>query len=305
MKTNGKNKTKQCRDHITNLMRRRSVIALCAGLLTLILSFYGMIAGISNTVTVLGRNAFVSFIYFTMLSNMLAALSAAFTIPFAVEGIRKKRFILPGWIAVMHYCATVSITIMLLFVICFISWKSPHDAFGDFNLVLHIFCPITILTSFFQVENGYMYTAKDQLLGTAPFIIYMIVYYIETFLIGAGSGGWQDIYHIKEYPPYWINAILLLLFGFGISFMIRMLSNRLTSMRKNKMFSFWKDDTDPVELRIEAYGLGIMTGSGGDKNSIRIPYDIMEYLAQKYRLDTDDLIKPFVMGVLIGLRERK
>ena len=129
-------------DYVTNLMKRRSIIALCAGLLTIMLGFYGIIAGVNKMNVVLGKNGFLSFIYFTMISNTLAMLSAAFTIPFAVDGIRKKRFTLPRWIALMHYSAAISVTVMLLCVICFISWVSPDDAFGGANIITHIFCPV-------------------------------------------------------------------------------------------------------------------------------------------------------------------
>lgn len=304
--TTGKNDTiKQCREYTTNLFKRRSIIALCAGLLTIMLSFYGIIAGVNKTVAVMGKNAFTSFYFFTMISNTLAALSATFTVPYAVEGIRKKRFTLPGWISVMHYSATVSVTIVMLFTVFVMSWISPEDAFGDFNIVLHVFCPILILVSFFQTENEHIYSVKDQLLGVAPFFIYAIVYYIEAILIGEGNGGWQDIYGVKGFPRYRLSSALLLLSAVGISYLIRMLSNRLTNIRNKKMFSFWREDADPIEVRIEAYGLGVMIGLHGEKNNIQVPYDILEYLAEKYQLNVDNLTKPFMTGVLNGIKERK
>lgn len=296
---------RKCRDHMTNLMKRRSVIALCAGLLTVILSFYGIIAGVNKTNTVLKKNGFLSFTYFTMISNTLAMLSAAFTIPFAVEGIRKKRFTLPRWIALMHYSAAICVTIMFFCVICFISWVSPDDAFGGSNIVTHIFCPVLILISFFQTEHEYIYTIKNQSLGMIPLCLYIIAYFIEVILIGEANGGWPDIYHIKEFLPVWLAILALFLFGLGISFMIRMISNRLTNIRRTKMFAIWKEDADPLEVRIEAYSLGVMVGSKGEKNNIQIPYDILEYLAEKHRLNVDDLTKPFMKGIIIGLDERK
>ncbi len=296
---------KQCRDYMTRLLMRRSIIALCAGLLTIILSFYGIIAGIDKTVGVIGKNAFVSFIYFTMISNTIAALSATFTIPFAIEGIRKKRFTLPGWIAIMHYCSAVSLTIVMILVVGIMSWVSPEDAFGDFNIILHIFCPILILISFFQTESGHIYTLKEQLIGTAPFVIYMTVYLVEVIVIGEVNGGWRDIYYVKEFPYYGLSAVVLLVSVFGVGYAIRIIANRLTRVRTNKMFSFWTDGVDPLELGIEAYGLGVMTGKNSDKSNVRISYDILEYLAEKYRLDIDTLAKPFMKGLANGFNEKE
>ena len=291
-------------DYVTKLMKRRSIVALCAGVQTVILAFYGIIAGVNKMNVVLGKNGFFSFIYFTMISNTLAMLSAAFTIPFAVEGIRKKRFTLPKWIALMHYSATISVTVMLLCVLSFISWVSPDDAFGGANIVTHIFCPVLILISFFQIENEYIYTLKNQSLGMIPLCLYIIAYFIEVMLIGEANGGWPDIYHIKDFLPYYFAIPILFLFGLGISFAIRILSNRLTDIRRRKMFSLLKEDADSEEVFREAHNLGVMIGLKGEKNNIHIPYDVLEYFAKKYSLNVDDLSKSFVDGIMTGLKKR-
>lgn len=293
---------KQCCEHMTKLMKRRSVIALYAGSLTVILSFCGIIAGVNKTNVVLGKNGFLSFVYFTMISNTLAMLSAAFTIPFSVEGIRKKRFTLPRWIALMHYSAAVSVTVMFFCVIFFISRVSPDDAFGGSNMITHIFCPILILISFFQTENGYSYTVKNQAIGMIPLCLYIIAYFTEVILIGEANGGWSDFYHIKEFLPYWLAIPILFLLGFGISWVIRIISNCLTSIRRDKMFSVWTESADTAEIRVEAYGLGVMIGSKGEKDNIQIPYDILEYFARRYMMNVDDLTKPFMKGILNGLK---
>ena len=290
---------------VAGLMKRRSIIALCAGILTVILAFYGIIAGVNRMNTVIGKNGFASFTYFTMISNTLAMLSAAFTVPFAVEGIRKKRFTLPRWISLMHYSAAISVTIMMLCVICFISRVSPYDAFGDDNIVTHIICPVLILVSFFQTENGNIYTMQNQSLGMIPLCLYIIAYFIEVIVIGEANGGWPDIYHVKEYLPYWLAIPMLFILGLIISFMIRIISNRLTNIRRDKMFLIWKKNADPGEITAEVYKYGVMIGGKGDKNRIHIPYDILEFVAGKYGLNADELTNPFVKGVLEGLKERK
>lgn len=142
---------KKSYDYLTNLFRHYSIIAFCSGICTLIFSFYGIIAGVIRTVERMKVNGFFAFAFFTMIANILAALSITFIIPFAVEGIKKKRFVLPKWIALFHYISTTSVAVMLVFVLAFISWSSPYDAFGDSNLAMHIFCPILILITFFQI----------------------------------------------------------------------------------------------------------------------------------------------------------
>ena len=294
----------QSREYLTVLLRRRSAVALCCGILMLALSFYGVIAGVIRTVERYHENGFSSFIYFTMIANILAALSVAFVFPYAVEGIRKRRFTLPKWVAVFHYVATTSIAIMMVFVLSVISWVSPEDAFGGSNIVTHVFCPILILILFFQMENGHRLTLKDRMLGIVPFVVYMVVYFIEVILIGEADGGWPDIYQIREHMPIALAIPLSLILALGVSTVIALLSNYLTGKRNKKMFMFWREDMDPVEVRIEAFGIGRMAAQSGEKNGFQIPYDILTYLAQRYGLETEDLFKPFVKGLMTELKYR-
>ena len=294
----------RCREYMTNLFRRRSIIALVSCLLTLALAFYGIIAGVIRTVTLKGINGFSSFIYYTMLVNSFAALAAAFVLPFAVEGVRRRRFTLPGWVAVVYYLAACSVAIMMVFVFSFISWASPFDAFGESNLVLHVFCPILILLSFFQTENGHIYSWKDRALGSVPLCDYLVVYYVEVILIGEENGGWPDVYRITEFLHPAVAAPCMLLFAFAVSTAVALVSNLLTRMWKAIMFRYWKEDVDPIEVRIEAYGLGRMAGMSGDATGIQVPLDILDELAKKCGLKTDDLIRPYMTGVLNGRKER-
>lgn len=296
--------TESIREHLTVLLKRRSVIALCCGILTLLLAFYGIVSGVNRTVTRLHENGFMAFSYYTMISNLFAAMSSAFVFPYAVEGIRKKRFILPKWVAVLHFMATVSIAITMIFVFGFISWASPDDAFGGSNLVTHVFCPILILISFFQIEGGNVFTWKDRLLGILPLCLYLIVYFVEVVVIGEENGGWQDIYRIRENMPVFLAVPLMLLLAFSVSTVIAIVSNRLTKKRWEKESMPWRQDLDPIEVRIEAYGLGRMISRHSDEQSIQIPYDILKFLAERYHLKTEDLMKPFVKGLLMGLDEK-
>ena len=295
---------KKSNDYLTNFFRHYSIIALCSGICSLMLSFYGIIAGVIRTIERMKANGFFAFAFFTMIANILAALSVSFVIPFAIEGIKKKRFVLPKWVAILHYVSTTSIATMLVFVLAFISWASPYDAFGDSNLVMHIFCPILILISIFQIENRYTYTLRDCFIGCIPLYIYEIVYYIEVALIGEANGGWKDIYHVQEHLSPIIAIPSLMLLGLGISCLIAVISNYLTKKREYKMFNYWKKkDIDPIEAKIEAYGLGNAMSRIKDENNIMIPIDILEYLSKKSNTNTDELIKSYVTGLICCQKE--
>ncbi len=106
--------------------------------------------------------------------------------------------------------------------------------------------------------------------------IYEFVYYIEVVLIGEANGGWKDIYRVQEHLPPIVAMISLALLALGTSYLIAVISNYLTKKRESKMFNYWsKKDIDPVEAKIEAYGLGNAMGSIKDDNNIMIPIDIL------------------------------
>lgn len=293
-------KIKFNRDYVTNLFKRRSIIALCSGIITLIFAFYGINAGMFRTIEVMKVNGFYSFIFYTMLSNTFAAFSVIMIIPFAVEGIKRKCFILPKWIAVLHYISATTIAIMMLFVLAFMSWASPDDAFGGNNFIIHVICPILILLSFFQIENGYTYSLKNFFMACVPFYIYVCIYSIKVFLIGEANGGWPDIYQIQEYMSPIFSVPILLLFGFCVSWLVAVIFNFLTKKREEKRYLYWNNDLEPVEAKIEAYGLGNMMSKIKDENSIVIPLDILNYIAKKSHLNTEDLIKSYITGLTNG-----
>ena len=137
-----------------------------------------------------------------------------------------------------------------------------------------------------------------------PLCLYIIAYFVEVILIGEANGGWPDIYHIKDFLPYYLAIPVLFIFGIGISFAIRILSDRLTDIRRARMFSLWKEDADSSEVCMEAYNLGVMIGLKGEKNNIQIPYDVLEYLAKKCGLNVDELTKQFMKGIMDGLKDR-
>ena len=295
---------RRAREYMTRLFGRRSVIALCCGILTLILSFYGMIAGVLRETDQGVVCGFSAFMYFTMIANLMAAVSAAFVIPCAVEGIRRKRFIVPGWVAVAQYISTCSIGIVMAFVLVVVSWTNPKEAFGGPNLYLHVFCPVLILIAFFQMENEYILTGRDWLIGCIPFTVYACVYFIEVALIGEARGGWPDLYHVTECLSPALAYPLMILLGVGVCSLIAVFFNFITKKRTEKTYRFWTGDTDPIEARIEAYGLGRMAGLKGEKGSLQVPLDLLGHLAEKCKLDMGTLIRPYITGYLNGLREK-
>ena len=85
---------------------------------------------------------------------------------------------------------------------------------------------------------------------------------------------------------------------------IRIVSNRLAVMRKERLLSLWTGDMEPVEVNIEIYGLGRYNGFHDEKSEMSIPYDILEALAERYAMDPTALMKVYTKGLQDAVKEK-
>ena len=290
------------KQYLITLQARNSRTALIACVITLFFALYGIAGGL----VLYAYNGDVAkelFRYFTVDSNLLTALGAGMLIPFAVEEIRKKRFSYPKWAAMIHYSGTICTTMTMVFALCFISWYNPELAFGGYNILLHIVCPAMVLISFFQVESHYHYSIKDVLLCMSPIAVYAVVYIFNVVILGEANGGWPDIYMLTAVLPVPVTLAGMLLMAFGIAMAIRAVYHRLGDKRTEKMIGSWDDDMDPVEIRIEMYGLGRHAGHHEDWNYAVLPLDLIGMLEEKYHIKKEELIRAYTRGLLDAQKE--
>ena len=283
--------------HLVNLYKWRSITALVACLLIAFLSLgsiaYGIITERSETVN-------AEFEWFTVDSNCLTALAAFMIIPFAVDGIRKKRFIYPKWAQLIHYASTICTTITVVFVLAFISWYDPVLAFGEENILLHIVCPIIVLISFFMVESNFELTRRDMYIGLIPFTLYAFVYFYNVVI----THNWNDHYMLNTIVPFYISMPLMFIITFLIALIIRIFYNKLKIYRDKKMRIIWDKDLDSVNIKIEIYSLGVHAGLNQSKYDVSIPFDILQELSEKYNIKIFDLAKAYIKGAIDGLKEK-
>ncbi|MBQ1788426.1 MAG: hypothetical protein II004_05800 [Erysipelotrichaceae bacterium] len=293
------------RRYMISLYKRRSIIALIAGIIVFVVSLAAISGGLINTYTHWQKETNYSlFHYFTVNSNLLSATGAAFMIPYAVEGIRKKRFVFPRWVSLFQYSGAICTTLTMIFSILFIfPSQGPKTAFGGMNFYLHIICPIAALILLFSVETDIRFTLSDSMICLLPFFLYAVAYVTNVVLVGEENGGWRDIYYIATYTPAAVSAPLMFMLGFGVSYLISFFYNRLSDLRQKRFISMWKDDATPVEINIEVYGLGRYNGKHMEDNNLAMPVDIFRMLSAKYGMDLSSLCRVYNKGVIDGLKE--
>lgn len=293
----------QKQQYLIDLQRWRSTAALIACGITLFFSVFAIITALIHYEH-MGWTISDYFRYFTTLSNMTTALASAFILPFAINGIRRKRFIYPRWLFLMHYTGTICTTLTFLFALVFILPWDPAFALEGSQFFLHIVCPIAILTAFFLLESGYLLSRRNTCFCLIPFLIYSLVYLVMVVGLGEERGGWEDLYMLNTYVPFYVSLPALWLISYGIASVIRIVSNRLAALRKERMFSLWEEGMEPVEVNIEVYGLGRYNGLHDEKSEMSIPYDILEALAEKYQMEPTALMKVYAKGLLDAVKEK-
>ena len=295
-----KNEKKKARQYLIDLQRDRSAVALAACVITLVFTVGAITWGVV-TYTRTGRSLGHLFRFFTTLSNMMTALAASFIIPYAVSGIARKRFVYPRWIAMLHYSGTVNTTLTMLFSMTFILKVDPVSAIGGHNFYLHIICPTAVLVSYLMVESGQELSKKDALKCLVPFFLYSIVYVVMVVFLGV----WNDFYMFNVIMPYYISLPGMWILGCLIALGVRKASSKLSERRKKILLSSWSEDLDPIEIRIELFGLGRYNGMAGDMNELTIPYDILKMISERYGLDASDLAAVYTRGLLDGAAEKE
>ncbi len=164
-----------------------------------------------------------TFRMFTVLSNILMALAAALSIPFAVDGIRNRNFHLSRWIVNLSF---VGVTSVALTFIVSLFMLAPYSGFvrimvAEGNLFLHTLVPIASILSFILINDYHTLKIRTSLVAMIPVFLYAVVYVISAIAIGEENGGWRDHYHFEELMPWPFIAIIILSMTFAIALLIR------------------------------------------------------------------------------------
>lgn len=222
------------------LVRRNRVQCLCA-LISCLVVVVCVCIGVTMNLTTLYDEDFDNmgirtFCMFTVNSNIFAALSACLVIPYAIDGLRKKEYILPDWVVVFMMMGTTAVALTFLVSLFILSpVKGFVLIFTGSRFFLHGVCPILHILAFCLFVTSHKIDVKQSLLSLIPVAIYAIVYFIMVVVITEENGGWKDFYGFATRVPFWIPAILILPLTFGITTLIRLWHNHsFVNRRKNE-----------------------------------------------------------------------
>ncbi len=169
----------------------------------------------------------VVFRYFTVLSNLLCAASAAAVVIARIAGAAAQGWpdaaagTLPAWVSILKYVGTCAVTVTLLTVFLFLapSLGSFKDLLQAQDFLLHFLCPVLAIVSyvfFDQIKMSFGFV----LLGTLPVLLYGI-YYLYRVVYAPQEKRWEDFYTFNRGGKWPIAFAAMVIAAFVISVVLR------------------------------------------------------------------------------------
>ena len=184
----------------------RIVSAVC-NLLILVITIYGLstffTVGGSGNMPVFNSRCFV---YFTVDSNLLAALSSLLLLIEEMRCLRSGRSCSVAVMALKHAAAT-AVALTFFTVVCFLSFLYPfRSLFEGVNLYMHLITPLLTVFSLCLLEADPPLRFRSVFLGLIPTIVYGAVYMILVVMIRR----WADFYGFNIGGRWAISCILMI-----------------------------------------------------------------------------------------------
>ena len=196
-----------------------------------------------------------TFCMFTVNSNILSAVAAFIVIPYAIDGLRKKEYVLPNWVVVFMLACTTAVALTFLISLFVLApFKGFVLIFTGSRFFLHGVCPILSILAFCVFITSHKITVKQTFFSLIPVTIYAIVYFVMVVVVTSERGGWEDFYGFATKIPIWISATVLLPLTFGIATLIRFWHNKSFVNRRNneaQIFLDYFDNKNASEIIFE------------------------------------------------------
>lgn len=168
-----------------------------------------------------------TFCMFTVNSNIFCGIAMMLTIPYTIDGMRKKDFHLPNWMVDFLLMGVTAVGLTFLVSLCVLApVKGFVLIFTGSRFFLHGLCPILAIIAFCFIITNHVISIKESLIALLPVMLYAMVYYFMVEILGPDNGGWDDFYGFFTRIPSWISLLSFMPLTFGVATVIRLLHNR-------------------------------------------------------------------------------
>lgn len=179
-----------------------------------------------------------SFRFFTVDSNILAAVMSLVMLVFNFKKIKNINAETPNGVRLMKFMSTVAVTLTMITACFFLSTVySFKMMISGSCFFLHLITPLIAILACAVFEADRKMSFKEMLSGLIPTIVYGAVYVVMVLIIGKANGGWEDFYSFNSgiLENKWYLSIFFMLFGtFLISLALRAIHNGIVKLTGKK-----------------------------------------------------------------------
>lgn len=207
-----------------NVERVRTALSLAANLLIVVLTAYSVstfftIGGEGN-MTVGGSYCFM---FFTVDSNILAAVAALVLLIAELPVLAGKRDAPPVWAAALKFTGTAAVGVTFFTVMLFLG---PMAGYGNLlagaNLFMHLITPLLAMISLCLLEPQPPLRLRCALLGLLPTFLYACVYMYMVVIVRR----WFDFYGFNMGGLWSVTFVLMHAAAFLLCLALWVLRNR-------------------------------------------------------------------------------
>lgn len=293
-------------------MRKNRIQCICA-LISCAIVVICVCIGVTMNLTTLYDEDFDNmgirtFCMFTVNSNILAAISSFAVIPYAIDGIRKKEYVLPNWAVVFMMTGTTAVALTFLVSLFILSpVKGFVLIFTGSRFFLHGVCPILNILAFCLFITSHKVKVKETFFSLIPVAIYATVYFIMVVVITEANGGWDDFYGFATRIPFWIPAILILPLTFGIATLIRLWHNCSFVRRRRNEAQIFLDYFEGKDAEHIITEMGKARAKLQPSGDVIVPMLVIKkvIIFTESELDIDTACKIYLSGYLEASKNDK
>lgn len=212
------------------MVKKNNILSFLFNLLNIILVAISIIGFFVSTGSGNMQVAGVKcFMFFTIDSNILAALSSLFMVALSMKSIKKEKIRIPKWISLLKFIGTTAVTVTFLTVIFFLGPTMGYALmFEGSSLFLHLINPLLCIVSYTCFEKTEKMPTKYSLLGVLPTAVYGAVYVAMVVL----TKKWPDFYGFNTGGFWYISLPVMLLATYLFAICLWKTHDKLSESRK-------------------------------------------------------------------------
>lgn len=179
-----------------------------------------------------------SFRFFTVDSNILAAVMSAVMLVFNFKKIKNVNTKIPNTVRLIKFMSTVAVTLTMITACFFLSTiYTLKLMISGSCFFLHLITPLLAIFACTVFEADEKMSFKKMLSGLIPTVVYGTVYVVMVLILGKANGGWEDFYSFNSgiLENKWYLSIFIMLFAtFLISLALRAIHNGIVKSVNKK-----------------------------------------------------------------------